>query len=256
MIYSFEKQVIWLICLMVFLNITIMSSFASDEAGNCDKYCLSPALEISEAILKSIFSLENPQLLDVNFSNVNELQDNKLIVNGADIIYNGQRISLFDVTTSLNLLLSNKRFSHFARREKDLVKYAALSKVEELLSQLKETELPEYSDQIDLVIAILHLLPQDAAIVLSGIDTSQQKSITNLTDKEWTNRFRVKRFSLFTGGDMEVAKAWYIKSLETSGKQRQWWQSMARRAMPIGVFNDLFNKDFHQGNSALINQSI
>lgn len=246
----FIKNLICFLCLLFAIDNALFLCLAYSEA-NGHRSCISPSLNIKHSDLKAAFiGVDLSLLVEKSIE-----QEVPLTVFNSGIIFKGKEISLFELTKSLNLLLSNKRFSHFARIEKDKVKYEALSKVEELLADLKNSELAQFADQIDIIIAILHLPPQVAAIALSGIDPLQQKSITNLTDKGWTNEFRLKRYSIATKNAPDIYNAWYSKALQTFGKERQWWMSMARRSMPVKIFHDL-SKNLDKSNQLFLNRSI
>ncbi|MFH1062773.1 MAG: hypothetical protein V1747_07835 [Candidatus Omnitrophota bacterium] len=250
-----HNKIICMVCLFIAISNTALPVFALNNPESSRKYCLSPFLRIINSDFQSRFESLNSDLLDNNLNMPGDLKSRALVVGRTSIIFNNKEMSFFELTKSLNLLLANDRFTYFARIEKDMVKYAALSTVEQLLLALKQSELSEYAEQIDIILAILHLSAEDAAIILSGIEPLQQKSITNLTDKAWTNKFRMKRFSLTMGYELDIAKAWYVKTLETEAEERQWWHAMCRNSMPMNMFKGL-NADLQKKNHGLIDASI
>lgn len=249
------RKIIYLIFLWIMFSSVTSTSSAQTGSILSSKYCLSPGLILNNPDLQVVFESQKSNRLVSNSNNPIVSQGQAIIVGNTSIIFNGREIGFFELTASLKLLLNNQRFTHFARNEKATVKYAPLSAVELLLISLANSELAEYAEQINIIIAILHLAPDQAAIVLNGIDPLQQKSISNLTDKNWTNAFRMKRFDISMGKDLILSQAWYNKVLQTYGQERKWWYDMSRLAMPISMSKSL-NADLQKNNLKLLDQSI
>lgn len=248
-------KIIHLIFLWIMFNSATSIVFAQTGSILSSKYCLSPGLTLNNPDLQVGFEPQKSNGLVFNSNNPIVSPIQAIIVGNTSIIFNGREIGFFELTASLKLLLNNQRFTNFARNEKATVKYAPLSAVEELLIALAKSELAEYAEQINIIIAILHLAPDQAAIVLNGIDPLQQKSISNLTDKTWTNAFRMKRFDINMGKDVIISQAWYDKAMQTYGQEREWWYDMSRLTMPIIMLQQL-NADLQKDNIRLLDRSI
>jgi hypothetical protein len=252
-----KNKIIFTLILYFTLDSLALSGFAFsfDSASESQKHCLSPALHINHAQLRPAFFQKEIKPI-VTAQDLADPQIPRLIViDNSSVMFNNRKISLYELTRSLKVLLRDERFINFARKEKDTVKYASLSSVEKLLFSLKQNELAQYREQIELIVEILHLEPETAAIIFNGLDPMQQKAITNLTDKAWTNRFRMKRFNLAMGKDQEVYNAWYDKAMQTTGQEKSWWYSLCRLAMPLNRFNDL-KAALLEKNQLLIAMSI